>query len=375
VNEWKSASATTLFSDNRLTAALRWLPNGRLVYALGNVKTSSRQDSNLWIVSLQQAGNISGPPKRIAQGHGRISQITGSIDGRVLIFRSNTWSPSVYVGTLAADGTRLLAKRRLTLDESVSIPFSWTPDSKAVLFNSDRNGTPEIFKQTVDEPLAEGLVASADQVSQPRLTPDGSEILYISTPKSGGSESPSSIFAIPIGGGPPRLVLKDVGIYTVQCARRPSTICLYGIVRGGTWETLQFDVRSGKRVGRSQIDPECNWGLSPDGSQRAIVPYHPDQETIQLRSTSTGRTRDLVVKGWSGLMGADWSADGRSLLVSWHNKPWESALLKVTLDGKASVLLHSRNSEVWDAIPSPDGRLLAIGEASGTQNVWQIENF
>jgi Tol biopolymer transport system component len=223
--------------------------------------------------------------------------------------------------------------------------------------------------------MAEALVVSAEQVSQPRLTPDGSEILYISTPKSGSRQTPSSIYAIPLGGGAPRLVLKDVGIYNLQCPRLPSTICLYSIAKGGTWETFRFDVRSGERVGRPQIDPECNWGLSPDGSQRAIVPYHPDQETIQLRSTSTGKTRDLVVKGWSGLMGADWSADGRSLLVSWHNKPWESALLRVTLDGRASVLLHSDNSEIWHAIPSPDGRLLAIAEAGGTQNVWQIEDF
>jgi len=375
VNDWQSARERTLFSDDRLAAALHWVSDGRLVYALGNVKTSSRQDSTLWAASLRQSGEVSDPPKRIAQGHGQIAQITGSIDGGVLIFRSSTWSPSVYIGSLTSDGTHLLAKKRLTLDESVSIPFSWTPDSKAVLFNSDRNGTPEIFKQAVNEPLAEVLVRSADQLSQPRVTPDGSEILYISTPKSGSPEPSSSIFAVPIGGGVPRLVLKDVGIYTVQCPRLPSTICLYGIVKKGTWETFRFDVRSGKRIGDPQIDPECNWGLSPDGSLRAIVPYHPDQETIQLRSTSTAETRDLVLRGWGGLMGADWSTDGRSLLVSWHNKPWESALLNVALDGRVSVLLHSHNSEIWHAIQSPDGRLLAIGEASGTQNVWQLENF
>src|SRR5262249_11435005 len=122
VNDWQSASTETLFSDDRLTAALHWLSDGRLVYALGNVKTSSRQDSSLWVVSLQQSGKISGSPKRIAQGHGRVSQITKSIDNKVLIFRSNTWSPSVYLGSLAPDGGHLLAKRRLTLDESVSIP-------------------------------------------------------------------------------------------------------------------------------------------------------------------------------------------------------------------------------------------------------------
>lgn len=375
VNDWQSRSVRTLFSDSRLAAALHWLSDRRLVYALGNVKTSSRQDSSLWVASLDQSGYISSAPKLVAQAHGRVDQITGSIDGRVLVFRSSTWSPSVYIGSLASDGTHLLAKRRLTLDESVSIPFSWTPDNKAVLLSSDRNGTPEIFKQAVNEPLAETLVASADQLSQPRVTPDGSEILYISTPKSAGPEASSSIFAVRIGGGVPRLVLKDVGIYSVQCPRLRSPICFYSVAKKGTWETFRFDVRSGQRIGDSQLDPECNWSLSPDGSQRAIVPYHPDQETIQLRSTSTPETRDLVVKGWSGLMGAEWSADGRSLLVSWHNKPWESALLNVTLDGRVAVLLHSDNSEIWHAIHSPDGRSLAIAEASGTQNVWQVENF
>jgi Tol biopolymer transport system component len=70
----------------------------------------------------------------------------------------------------------------------------------------------------------------------------------------------------------------------------------------------------------------------------------------------------------------DWSADGRSLLVVWPDHEQGSALLRVTLDGRASALLHSSN-HIGYAIPSPDGRLLAIAEASGTKNVWQIENF
>ena len=375
VNDWRSASAETLFSNDDLCAALHWFSDGRLVYALGNVKTSSRKNSSLWVASLHPSGRVSRTPKLIAQVHGRVSQITGSVEGKVLIFRSDTWSPSVYVSSLAPNGS-LLAKRRLTLDESVSIPSSWTPDSKAVLFNSDRNGTPEIFKQAVNEPFASGLVApSEDQLSQPTVTPDGSEILYISTPPSASPETPSSIFAVPIDGGAPRFVLKDAGIYTVQCPRLPSTICLYGKVKKGSWEAFRFDVRSGKRLGDSQIDPECNWHLSPDGSRRAIVPFHPDQETIKLRSTSTGETRDVVVKGWNGLMAAAWSTDGKRLLASWHNKQSESALLSVTMDHRASVLLHSKNSDMWSAFPSPDGRLLAIREFSGTQNESLIETF
>ena len=370
INEWQKASAKTLFTDSRLCPALYWLPDGRLIYALGS--TQHQQDSSLWIMSLQQS--VSSSPKRITGGHGWISRVTGSDDGKVVIFLSGNWLPSVYTGTLAADRTQLLAHRRLTLDENESVPFSWTPDSKAVLFSSDRNGVEEIFTQAIDQPLAESLVTSADHVSQPRVTPDGSEILYISTPKSPSLETLFSIFAIPVGGGTPRLVLKDFRISNMQCARLPSKICLYSSTRGSSTKTFRFDVRQGKSIEPPQIDPDCNWSLSPDGSERAIVVLSPHQGKIQLRSTTTGKTRDLIVKGWNGLVGVDWSADGRSLLVSWHNHG-DSALLKVTLEGKASVLLRSSNPTIWHAIPSPDGRLLAIAEVGGTKNVWQIENF
>ena len=161
------------------------------------------------------------------------------------------------------------------------------------------------------------------------------------------------------------------------CARLPSTICLYGTANGNTWRTFRFDVRSGKSTDPPQIDPDCNWGLSPDGSQRGIIVFGANDGKIHFRSTSTGKTRDVdvKVKGWDGLMGLDWSPDGKSLLVSWHNFEEDSALLKTTVDGRTSVLLKSSNPEIWAAIPSPDGRLLAIAEAGGPKNVWQIENF
>jgi serine/threonine protein kinase len=368
VNDWQNARAETAFSDNRLTRALHWLPDGVLIYGLEN-----QSDSSLWMVSLQKSGKISGSPKRITQGQGSILQMSGSVDGKIISFLSEHQSPSVYIGTLAPDGEHLLANRRLTLDESANEPTSWTPDSKAVLFSSDRNGTSEIFKQSIDVPLAENLMTGAQDLWQPRLTPDGSEILYVSTPQSSSSETLSSILAIPITGGTPRLVLQDVNIQNVQCARLPSTTCLYGATKGDTSNAFRFDVRSGKSTDPPQIDPLCNWSLSPDGSQRAIVPFNSNQGTIQLRSTSTGKTRDLVVNGWNGLLGIDWSADGKSLLVSWFNHDSDSALLKVALDGRVSVLLRSK-SGLW-AIPSPDGRLLAIAETTSTKNVWEIENF
>jgi len=373
VNEWRKGDTQILFSDSRLSSALHWLADGRLIYAFG--ATENHQDSSLWLVSLQNEAKISSPPKRITAGNGWISQVTATSDGKKVLFLMGNWLPSIYIGTLSLNGTQLLANRRLTMDDNENIPWSWTPDSTAVLFSSDRNGTREIFKQAVDQTIAESLVTSVYQVSQSVLAPDGSEILYISTSTSTSHENPSSIFAIPIAGGTPRFILKDIGIWNVQCARLPSTICLYSVAKGETSETFRFDVRTGKMAVPSQVESAFNWSLSPDGSQRAIILYGSSQDKIQLRSTSTGQTRDLVVKGWNGLIGVNWSADGKRLLASWHNFERDSALLNISLDGKATVLIKSSNPEIWHAVPSPNGRMLAIAEAGGPKNVWQIENF
>lgn len=372
INEWRNARAETLFSDNRLGPALNWLLNGRLIYTFGDEE--NQQGASLWMLSPQQSRKTAGSSKRITRGIGWISQVSGSDDGKVLTFLRENTVASAYIGSLAPDGTHLLANRRLTLDENQNDPFAWTPDSKAVLFNSNRNGTPQIFKQAIDQPLAENLMTSAEQLLQPRVTPDGSEILYIATSKSGDPETLSSIFAIPIAGGTPRLVLKDVRIWNVQCTPLPSTVCLYSILKGNTSETFRFDVRSGKSAAPPQIDPSGHWSLSPDGSQRAIVPDSPKNGTIRLRSTLTGETHELAVKGWNELDSITWSVNGKSLLVTWHRES-DSALLNVTLDGRVSVLLRSRNPEILGAIQSPDGRYLAIAEVSTTRNVWQIENF
>jgi Tol biopolymer transport system component len=316
------------------------------------------------------------PSRRLIEGHGWISRIVSSADGKVLVFLKGDWLSSVYLGAWAADGIHLLAKRRLTLDENENIPTAWTPDSKAVLFSSDRNGRREIFKQAIDQDLPESLASSSsDDLSHPTLTPDGSEILYISTPKAQSSETLSSILAIPSAGGAPRKVLKDFRIWNVQCASLSSTTCMYSITNGVTAETFRFDVKSGKTAGPLQTDPDCNWSLSPDGSQRAIVAFGPGQNTIKLRSTSAGETNELIVNEWTGLMGVNWSQNGKSLLVSWHPHEWDSALLNIALNGKADVLIRSSDLEIWHAVPSPNGNWLAIAGASGARNVWQLEGF
>jgi DNA-binding winged helix-turn-helix (wHTH) protein/Tol biopolymer transport system component len=371
VNDWRKANAVTLLSDSQLGPSIYWHPNGQLIYTLAD--EGNQQGASLWMMSPDKSGKPANSPKRVTRGLGWISALHGTSDGKVLTFlRENTVS-SVYVGALALDSAHLLTNRRLTLDENQDLPFAWTPDGRSILFNSNRNGIWQIFKQAVDQPLAESLMSSSEQLSQPRVTPDGSEILYISTPKSPTNGAPSSIFAIPISGGTPRLILRDDQIWNVQCARLSSGFCLYGIVKGENHETYRFDLKTGKNSSPPQVDPPCNWSLSPDASRRALICDNP-KGTIRLRSTITGQTQELKVKGWDELDSLEWAVDGKSLFVTW-SRGSETALLNVRLDGSVSVLLQAANLGILGAIPSPDGHSVAIAANGTSRNVWQIDNF
>ena len=141
-----------------------------------------------------------------------------------------------------------------------------------------------------------------------------------------------------------------------------------------TFETFRFDVRRGKSSDPPQIDPAGDWTLSPDGSQRALLTGHP-KGIIRFRSVATGESHEVVVKGWEGLNTADWFSNGKGFLATWEIYERNSALLNLTLDGKATVLLESSNPEMGWALPSPDGRFGAIQSFIHSKNVWQIENF
>jgi Tol biopolymer transport system component len=278
---------------------------------------------------------------------------------------------------LGPDGRRLLHIRRLTLDDNDDFPFSWTPDSKAVVFASNRNGMFDIFKQEIDQQFPEPLMVGPGDKMIPRLNAQGTEVLYLSVPGHVKEDS-TAIFAVPLSGGARRLVLRDAHIFNLQCARAPSKLCVYGIDTTGKLAFRRFDSNNGENSELATIetgDLGISWSLSPDGSQLAIMGYRPDNGVIQFRSVSTGATHDLTVKGRTGLRALDWAADGKSLFVASIDPAGKTALFTVTLGGSAYLLLEDDKNQIGWAVPSPDGHFVAIEEASGTSNVWSLENF
>jgi Tol biopolymer transport system component/DNA-binding winged helix-turn-helix (wHTH) protein len=373
---------TVVLTNTRLGPALAWL-NDRIFYALREAPPS-QTETNVWSLTVDsRTGKPLGAPTRITSSVGGVQSLSLSSDGKRLAYVKEGWQPDVYVARVEANGYRLSTPRRLTLDDRQDFPWAWTRDSKQVLFGSDRDGAFHIFRQSPEQTTPELLVGGSEQSMLPRLTPDGTQIVYLQFRQAFDSSGPIRMMRIPASGGPPQLVLESPGITNQQCARLPSTLCLYSEVEGKRLIWFRFDPLRGKGEEVAHIDDDLpyfyNWTLSPDGSVLAMAKKMDIsvQPEIRLLALKERKDKERIVKlqGWSAITALDWAGDGKTLWVSASTTTGTNALLNVDLQGRARPVLQQTKMFVGWGIPSPDGRSLALWQASGRSNVWMVENF
>jgi hypothetical protein len=310
--------------------------------------------------------------QRITSGTGRITSLSATLDSKQLfLLRVNT-QPQVFVTELEVATGRGSTPRRLTLDENGSVASAWTPDSRSLLFVSNRHGTWKLFKQAIDETVAEVLVEGRSMFL-PRLSADGTQVLYLAASQPADSSQPVSLMSMPLSGGPPRVVLRAAGITNFQCARSPATLCVLSRSAGGALIFHAFDMQTGLGRELARLDAAYfNWSLSQDGNQLAIA----DNHLMRFLTIATGAAHDVALQTWR-LPNVDWSADGKSVVVATTAPDGSPVILRVTGAGGADVLLKGdRSTRYWWMIPSPDGRHGAlVATIPGDNNVWTIENF
>jgi DNA-binding winged helix-turn-helix (wHTH) protein/Tol biopolymer transport system component len=388
-----------------------WSPDGRLIYSLGEPGPIG-ESCNFWDVHLDPlTGKPMETPERLTHWAGFCmdSQST-TADSKRLAFRKWAWHGNINVGELEADGKRVSSLRRFTLNEGRNYPAAWTPDSKAVIFGSYRDGRWGLFKQTLatDKTDFIATVATSQSLSDyglddlwsssARVSPDGTWLLYLAADPENGSASTvlteTRLLRVPIAGGAPELVLKERGDNRPACTASPLNWCAiseqtsdrkqliftaFDPAKGPTHELARFDTDP-----RSRYPDDYLWDLSPDGAFVAIIRRSGSAiHLLRLGNTNSKTiTKEIVVKGWNNFQSINWAADGTGLFVSSTTKAGAS-VLRVDLAGHAHVLWEQKGnigpavapcSAPW-ALPSPDGRHLAIYEWSISSNMWLLENF
>jgi hypothetical protein len=189
---------------------------------------------------------------------------------------------------------------------------------------------------------------------------------------------------VPLAGGTPQVLFEEPGINNFQCARAPARACLFSKFVEGAMMFFKFDPSTGARkewISVSAESPEWegyNWTLSPDGKMVALSKGKMHVSTnadVRLVPLEGGSEKVLHVTGWAGLSTIDWAADSKSLWASARLGGETRTLVNIDLQGHAKPVLEEKTPHVGWAIPSRDGKRLAILEAAGDSNVWLLEGF
>ena len=374
----KGTQPNVLLSDPALID-FWWGPDGRLIYSRSEPQPNEK-NSNLWEIRIDpRTAKRSGEPRRITNwADFSFQDLTGTSDGRRLSTMKRSVQSDVYIGILERNGEGLKSVRRLTLDEHDDLPFGWTPDSKAVVFSSNRNGPIGIFKQSLDQDFAEAISVGPGEALEPTLSPDGFWILYATTPKAEGSSLSVRLMRVPLTGGVPQEILKTRGYTGHDCGRFPGTLCVWRELTEREIVFWAFDPVQGERreLTRISVSPSeaYDWAVSPDGSHIAVTKNFDPHGRIRILSSTGEPEHDVVVKGWGGFGSVNWQADGKGFFVS-SLSPRVASLLHVGMDGCAQVLWEQKGSGNPYGISSPNGRFLAFQGSTAESNVWLIENF
>ena len=213
-------------------------------------------------------------------------------------------------------------------------------------------------------------------------------MLYLAPTRPEDASFPVSLMKESLAGGAPQVVLKERAISNLQCARAPSTLCLFSKIEGDAQIFVSFDPKQSPGDPKQGLgDPEhgagrelarttsgfTNWTLSPDGKMLAVF---LDPHRIRFFNLITGRSHDISVNDWR-LANGDWSADGRSLFMQSVTSEDKSVILAVDETGKTDVVWEGDASTRFDwLIQSPDGRQAILeADVPGDNNAWMVESF
>ena len=355
-----------------------WVSHGRIIFARVEADPLSN-GTNLWELHVDpRTGQPQGKARQLTNWAGfSVDSMSAAADGKQLVFRRWMDEDASYVAELSREGTRITTPTRLTLLEGASKVMGWTPDSTGVIMPTVRNGVSGIYRQSLDKDVAEPIMTGpVNGIGiQTRSSPDRTSVFYWSH---------SDLMRVPIAGGPARLVLStNPGTVwaDVRCAKSPATLCVLLEREADSGDTTftAFDPVKGRERelfrlgGLSPTNWRWGWDVCPDGRSIAII---KSDGKISILSLHGRLLKEIAPKGWTYIFTFDWAADGKGWFTRGRTREGQG-LLHVDLDGSARLLWpDTGNREVGYAIPSPDGRRLAIFATTHlSSNIWMIENF
>jgi hypothetical protein len=339
------------------------------------------KSSNLWSVGIDPSNlELEGEPTRLTHASGHNPRdIFVTADGTRLGFLLEHFQQDVYVSELDLDGTSFSSTRQLTFDNSDERPRGWLPDSRTVLFDSNRAGSYNPYRQHLEELVPANLHSGPRDSRYARASPEGDWILFFYG---------DDLMRVPTVGGPPERVMA----MREQAYRRGARFgCVFGghCVVGERAEASQeyvffsLDSLEGKGDEIARIEdrpPFVQWALSPNGRTIAVV---NNDGGLRLLDLDSGTVEEIKHERWTFREFVAWDAFGNGVYTDgrpqtfYGGRAFGKQLVYTQLGEETKVHLLGRSKAQWFVLPeaSPDGRYLAYGIVTFSANAWMLENF
>ena len=352
-----------------------WSSDGRVLFRLNEPPPNSA-DANIWSMEVNpNTGSVLGKPSRVTSATGFVPEaFSQSADGKRLAFQKTQRRETIQLAEIQSGGVVLAKPRSLLADNWSRWPNGWTPDSQAVVFQSNPQGTWGIFEQNVRTHETRTLVSGPDGYYTPVVSPDGQWLLFTQFSRGDTTGVSARLMRMPMDGGPAAVVLP--GKFEYACASK-AAVCVMSEITNGQQVLSLLDPLKGRGLILGRADPATQynaWSLSSDGKRIALLP-DSDHSHIQIIYAGGQGKNVIKLDGWY-LQSISWSPDNQRLYVSGHTGQSFKMLL-VRPDGSFKSLSELPMGQGWLTAPkpSPDGQYLVYFLRLYEMNVALLENY
>ena len=338
-----------------------WSPDGRRIAFV-------RRDTLL-------VRDLDGGPARPLTQDGEMHSFAWSPDGRwIACVRGNRQSrqPSFMFGNIGPTRIWLVPVHGggqplpVTDDQWFNASPTWTPDSRMLLFLSDRAGGSELYQlrlgsdgRPVGGParLTNGLRAQAVSLSA-----NGHWLAYADWTET------SNVWSLPIPTAAAVSIRQaepvTFGNQVIESfdLSADGTRLLFDSDRGGTMDLYRQPIRGGEPERLTQSPADEFWPQwSPDGTEIAFHSFVDGGRRLFVMSSDGGRQQQVTDGSEEG-RAPIWSVDGRSLfyLHDFNMPSAEVRIISRSADGRWGRPRTIFRGNAYPTSSSPDGRLVAF---------------
>jgi eukaryotic-like serine/threonine-protein kinase len=355
--------------DQPLHASPTWLPDSRGLLFV------SDQDGgrDIYAIRLTSSATPAGSPVRLTTGL-RPHTISLSADGERLVYSLHVETANVFsVQLVPGRSSSLRDIKPITTGSQVIEGLTISPDGRWLAFDSNRNGSQDIWRMPLDgSSPPEQLASSPEDEFQPDYSADGKRLGFHIT-RSG---SIRDLYVMPATGGQREKVevatqnnfaphLSPDGQAMVYNCPLPSG--------GRICASRRLDNSGSKTASLFVLQNSANADWSPDGDW---ISYRSGDRVFRIRPTGQDAQAIGVLPPGFVAFYTRWSKDSRTVYASGIDQSGRILVYAVPFEGgSAREVLHSEGPTYQNYRFSFDvhGSTLYLSLAQPESDIWKAE--